>query len=367
MDAALGNIVEVGGRRAMLSSRLYPGTYVRDALFWGPLALADPVLGSACYAWFAETQLDSGQIRSAVPLHAGDAAALDPKDDEGTLLFIIASEWLRMNGYAISYTAAPASLDASRIERAYAWVAAHINDHQYISSAGPFRYWADTIKPDTAEAISHNQGLLCLARRSMVNLGLGGVTENDVQAAQAAYRAMYDTNARYVPLGRYSNFARAQDNSAIFPEWLSRYLFHEPILDDAMVANHAARIVTNATVFDDAQQLAGVKIISAEDGSFLPSHWFHEMGLNPPGDYQNGGFWPLYTHVMLALAFSITHDPVYAALAEILVRREVEHDRRTKEVIRLSPGQVGTFLDVRSDYTWNALIPVALRWAGIVS
>ena len=350
----------------MLSSRLYPGIYVRDALFWGPLALTDPVLGGDCYRWFAESQLETGQIRSAVSLRPEDDEALQPKDDEGTLLFILASDWLRVNGYAISNRSTPASLDAESIERAYAWVETHIVDHQYISPAGPFRYWADTVMPDSAEVISHNQGLLCLARRAMLNLGLGGVTESDVQAAQAAWRATYDIAGHYLPLGQYSNFARAQDNSAVFPEWLSRYLYHEPILDDAMVANHAARLLTNAAVFDEAGELAGVKIISAEDGSFLPRQWFHEPGLNAAGDYQNGGYWPMYTHVMLALAYSVTRDPIYTAIAEALVSSEVERDRHTKEMIRLSPGQIGTFLDVRADYTWNALIPVALRWAGIV-
>src|SRR5690606_14523863 len=100
-NAALGNVVEIEGKRAKPSSRLYPGTYVRDALFWGPLALDDPELGYECYTWFADSQLENGQIRSAVPLRPEDASALEPKDDEGTLLFVIASDWLRVNGYRL--------------------------------------------------------------------------------------------------------------------------------------------------------------------------------------------------------------------------------------------------------------------------
>jgi hypothetical protein len=71
--SARRNIVSVNGRRAMLSARLYPGIYIRDALFWGPLALGDAALGYECYRWFAESQLESGQIRSAVPLDPEDA------------------------------------------------------------------------------------------------------------------------------------------------------------------------------------------------------------------------------------------------------------------------------------------------------
>jgi hypothetical protein len=361
-NAALGNVVEIEDRRAMLSSRSYPGTYVRDALFWGPLALNDPELGYECYRWFAESQLENGQIRSAVPLRPEDASALEPKDDEGTLLFVIASDWLRVNGYRLRR-----ELDPDGIERAYRWIEQHIANHRYLSPAGPFRYWADTIKPDSDETITHNQGLLCLARRAMVNMGLGGVTEDDVTAARAAWRAMYDQNAGYLPLGQYSNFARAQDNSAVFPEWLSRYLYDEPILSDEMIISHAARMIGNASVYDYAGRLAGIKIICGENGEFLPQEWFHEAGLNVPGEYQNGGYWPVYTHVMLSLAYSITRDSQYARLVEALVRYELEPDGHTKEIMRLSPGMVGTFQDMRSDYTWNALIPVALRWAGMVS
>ena len=194
-QAALGNVVEIDGRRAVLSNRLYPGTYVRDALFWGPLALDDPALGYESYRWFAKSQLESGQIRTAVPLRPEDVAQLQPQDDEGTLLFIIASDWLRANGYPVidlSSESSRAGLDAERIVRAYGWVETHVSNHRYVSPAGAFRYWADTVNPDRAETIAHNQGLLCLARRALVNLGLGGVTDADVEAGQVAFRAMYD-------------------------------------------------------------------------------------------------------------------------------------------------------------------------------
>lgn len=358
--AALGNIVSARGGRALLSSRLYPGTYVRDALFWGPLALNDPTLGADCYRWFAESQLESGQIRTAVPLNSADASTLQPQDDEGTLLFIIASDWLRRSGRLDV-------LDAERIERAYGWVAAHVIDHCYLSSPGAFRYWADTVAPDRAETISHNLGLLCLARRAMVGMGLGGVTEADVQTSHNALRALYDPYAGYLPLGQFSNFARAQDVSATFPEWLSRYLYDEPILTNDMIASHAARLVISASVFDDQGRLAGIKNVSDDKGGFLPPHWFFAANLNAPGEYQNGGYWPMYTHVMLALGYKLTAHPRYPRIAEALVRLEMQADGRTKEMMRLSPGSVGTFEPMRRDYTWNALIPVVLRWAGIAA
>jgi hypothetical protein len=352
--ATRGNIVEIDGRRALLASRLYPGTYIRDALFWGPLALDDAALGFECYQWFAETQLESGQIRSAVPLHPYEQ--LEPQDDEGSMLLVIASDWLRRSGH---------QPDEERITCAYAWAQTHVRDHTYISSPGPFRYWADTVSPNVSEAIAHNQGLLCLARRAMTNLGLAEVTAADVAAAQAQYRSFYDHECGYLTLGKYSNFARAQDVSAIFPEFLSRFLYDEPILADHMVLSHVERVRGNAAVYQAAGRLAGLKVISAPSGAFLPQTWFYAPELNPPGDYQNGGHWPLYSVVALALAYAIAGDGAYAQMIARLVADELAVDHQSKEFIRLAPGQVGAFDPARVNYTWNALIRTACVWCGL--
>jgi hypothetical protein len=348
------NIVEANGRRAIRSAKLYPGMYIRDGLFWGPLALDDLALGFDCYQAFAETQFPDGQIRSAVPLSPDEAGVLEPQDDEGGLLFVLASDWLARHGY---------QLDTERIERAYTWVQGHVRNHTYISPPGPFRYWADTLDFSTEEAISHNQGLLCLARRAMVSLGLGGVTEADVAAAQEQYRAFY--TGSYVRLGRYSNFAWAMDNSSIFPEFLSRYLYGEPILPDQVVLDHVGRLVEKAAVYYDDGRLAGIKIVARSTGEFLPAWWFFAPSLNSPGDYQNGGYWPMYTIVALALAYKISADAAYEQMVGQLVINELAADPRSKEIIKLVPGEVGTYDPARTDYTWNALIKTACVWSGL--
>jgi hypothetical protein len=353
--SARRNIVSVNGRRAMLSARLYPGIYIRDALFWGPLALGDAALGYECYRWFAESQLESGQIRSAVPLDPEDAGWLEPKDDEGGLLFVIAADWLRQHGYRP---------DAERIERAYGWVQEHVRDHAYISPRGPFCYWADTVSPDVDEVISYNQGLLCLCRRAMVNMGLGGVGEADVAAAQARYRGFYAGG--YVRLGRYSHFAAALDNSAVFPEFLSRYLYGESILADGMVLGHVRRLVERAAVYRDDGILAGIKVISSATGEFLPPEWFFAPEINSAGNYQNGGYWPMYTLVALALAYQIGGDESLARLAGQLVVNELGSDPRSKEIIQLAEEYLGSYDPDRTDYTWNALIGTACQWGGLV-
>lgn len=295
---------------------------------------------------------------------------LQPRDDESTLLFIIASAWLVSNGYALSRDVnafRDKKLNIDRIASAYRWVEMHVAEHVYLSPAGAFRFWADAVQPDQDESIAYNQGLFCLARRAMVIMGLGGVTELDVLTAQTAWRSMFDTRTGYLPLGNYSNVSRAQDNASLFPEWLSRYLYDEPILSDDMVIGHVAHIVSSASIHDTDGRLAGIKCISAENGDFLPSEWFFNPVQNTAGDYQNGGYWSLYTLVMLALAYSITRDQRTASLIEQLVRYELENDLHPKAVMSLALRTVGSFQLQHIDPSSSALIPVALRWAGVVT
>ena len=54
--------------------------------------------------------------------------------------------------------------------------------------------------------------------------------------------------------------------------------------------------------------LAGLKVICAPDGSFLPPERFSVPSLNDPGHYQNGGYWPMYTLIALALRYKLAPD-----------------------------------------------------------
>ena len=140
----------------------------------------------------------------------------------------------------------------------------------------------------------------------MLNLGLGGVTQTDVDAAAARYRARF--NGAYVQFGRWSQFARAQDVSAIFPDFISRLIYGASILEDDMVHASVEYLLATAAVRYEDGRLAGIKNISTSAGRFYPTAYFYASGLNPPGHYQNGGHWPLYTIVALALAYSITQS-----------------------------------------------------------
>jgi hypothetical protein len=351
------NIVVRSNGRAILSSHIYPkGTFVRDA-FYGPVALDDVKLSRDCYRWFERTQLPNGQIMTAVGFTQADQADLTPMDDDSSLLFIIWSAWLALRGVDI---------DRQVVERAFAHVQAHVNDEgDFVSPPGPFRYWADTVNPEAPERITHNQGLYALALRAMWSLGLGGVTLEQVTAAKKRYAARYDPSLRSLTFGRDTWWALKQDISTVFPEFLFRWAFGDSALPNRVVTDSVARHVGNASVYKDGK-IAGVKVICDNDGAFLPPERYHVPVLNGPGDYQNGGYWPMYTLTALALAYRIAPTPAYRQIIERLVIIELAVDHVSKEIMILREGAVGSWDPKRNGYTWNALIAPALKWAGVV-
>ncbi len=356
-DDARRNVVIKNRRRAMLSSHVYPkATFVRDSLY-GPLALNDVNLSAECYRWFAEAQNPgTGQIRCAVPFDPKNEYLFQIWDDDSSLLFVIWSAWLKRNRI---------NVDPAYAAKAWSFVKTHIANDFHLTPALPFCYWADTVQFDTPERVAHNQGLYVVALRSMLEHGWGDVVAADYDRARARYAEFYRPDLGLMTLGKDSWWADKIDISVLFPEFLLRWLYQESALSDEVVRSTVDRYVPLASVAKQDKTLAGLKVICAPNGDFLPPGRFSVPSLNDPGHYQNGGYWPMYTLIALALRYKIAPDKDLKALIETLVRTELATDRRSKEIIILAPGVEGATDPNRSGYTWNALIAPALRWAGV--
>ncbi len=355
--SARNNSVTRNGQRAMLSSHIYPkATFIRDA-FYGPLAMNDVALSAECYQWFARTQdRSTGQIRTAVPFDPADEPLFAPGDDDSTMLFIIWSAWLKRNRVPI---------DAAAIEKAFAFVESHVQDDQFVSPAGGFCYWADTVKFDAPERIAHNQGLYVLTLHAMPWLGLDRVADRNIANAQSHYADFFRSDLGAMTLGKDTWWNDKLDISALFPEFLLRWLYNQSALPDATVRSTLDRFQQIASAYRADHSLAGLKVICAADGSFLGRERFLAPELNWPGDYHNGGYWPMYTLTALAMRYHITPDAAIRQLIAHLVEIELAADHSSKEVIVLAPNAVGSVDPGRSGYTWNALIVPALKWAGV--
>ena len=106
----------------------------------------------------------------------------------------------------------------------------------------------------------------------------------------------------------------------MFPEFLLRWLYKETALPDEAIRNTVDHLVQVGSVTKTDKTLAGLKVICAPDGSFLPPERFAVPSLNNPGHYQNGGYWPMYTLIALALRYKLAPDPALKARIETLVR-----------------------------------------------
>ncbi len=355
-ETARANIRDIGGHLAVVPSPVYAnGIYARDA-FYTSLGLGDPELFEQAYRWFEDAQNpQTGQITTAIAFDPADHS-LQPQDDEGTLIFLIWSGLLQRAGY---------ETDPEVIDRALEFVQNHVRDDRYVSAPGIFRYWADCWEVTEAEVITYNQGLYALALRFLVELEHPGVSQEMVERATEGYRERYRPELGIITQGLLGPGATMQDGSALLPEFLHRLFFDEGMLADADVLTTVDTRLATASVYDHTGQLVGIKIIADADGSFAYPGLFDCPTMRNPGDYHNGGNWPLWTNIELALAHSISPKPAYRQALETLVERELA-DGSPKEYWELQEGRVGVASLGRDVHAWNVLIVPALRMAGLV-
>lgn len=362
-QVAEANIRTVHGRRAPVPAPIYAnGIYVRDA-FYTIMGLADMDLLEESFRWFEERQDPvSGQIPTAVAFDPADDS-LVPQDDESGLLYLIWAALLYRDGRDV---------DLDVLAQTWEFVRSRVVNDAYWSPPGRFRYWADCWQPAEPDVISYNQGYYALAARLLWEIEQAhegeplfvGLDEDAVWAAAQVYRTLYRDDLGFLPLSGWNAGRDFQDVSALLPEFFHRYLTGEGMMPDLWVlATVDHHLQTAAVLADDGAHL-GIKNIAQADGDFVDPGYFDCPTLRARGNYHNGGYWPMYTLVELALAASIAPHPRFVEPIVELVLRETASGT-AHEYWELIPGHEGTVQPTRSDYAWNVLIVPALRWAGL--
>jgi hypothetical protein len=232
------------------------------------------------------------------------------------------------------------SIDTQLVHQAWTFVEKHTKDGLYVSAPGEFRYWADCWRLDQSDTISYNQGLYALATRFLADARLAGVTPAIAAQAADGYRALFRSDVGFLPLSAKEPGNSLQDVSALLPELMHRYFFGIGILPDTAVLSTVNHHHETAVVYASDGSIAGIKNIANANGTFAASSYFACPTLNAQGDYHNGGYWPMYTLVDLAMAYQIDPQPLYRSTMETLVAKELA-DGTTKEYWPLAPGRVG--------------------------
>src|SRR5690606_22199443 len=89
------------------------------------------------------------------------------------------------------------------------------------------------------DRLAVNQGMFAIALRTIKELGFD-ISDEYLQKAEQGYRNFYDQNRKHLLFDRkYPDIISLTD---LIPEFLSLWLFKEPILTDSMVINQLNQI-----------------------------------------------------------------------------------------------------------------------------
>jgi hypothetical protein len=322
-------------------SPLYPYMFARDT-FWILAALQSRPLLEMARRQFHGDQKNQpdGHVATALRSDLTQPPGRD-HDDESTLMDVLREYELVRLG---------ADPDTDSLSRSWQFIQTHLQNGLYATTGDPqtgaAHYWADTLRFALPQAITYNQGLLCVALEALDHMGVA-IGADQKALAQQAYAGMSGVSDRGTLPERLG--AALTDVSALAGEALSLYYFGKPILPDARVKATFDHLVNNAAVRSGGL-FAGFRVICNEDGSYLDPGQF--IGRDSfPGNYHNGGSWLLYD----ALALYAFAGHGIGQASDLLVQRIATEYQRSKsfhEYTRTSPFLV----DARSDYGWNAFV-----------
>jgi hypothetical protein len=322
-------------------SDFYPDSFSRDA-FWILAALQSRALLEMARQRFHGDQLNQpdGHVATTLRVDLTQTPTRD-WDDESTLMDVLREyEYARMGG----------TPDLDSLGRSYRFIQGHIQNGLYATSGDPrtgaYHYWADTFRAAFPQAITYNQGLLCVALEAIDRMGIP--VGADLKAlAQNAYATMAGPVATLAMPQRLGS--GALDASALVGDALFIYYFGKPLLPDARVKATFDQLVSASAVYDK-DAFIGFRVLSNFDGTYLNKSEFIGPD-SQPGNYQNGGSWLLYD--ALALYAAAGHG--IAKAGDLLAQRvlsEFERSRAFHEYTRTSP----YIEDIRVNYGWNAFV-----------
>lgn len=325
------------------SLNYHPDMYLRDA-FWHAQAIDDREVAESAWQRYAETQHEDGQLDTLVMPYFYRPS----RDDNDSTLFYLMWACINRRKYGTR-------VDSGVLARTFGSIVRNHSpqrDGLYRSrTAG----WLDTIwNVDKVRAI--NQGHYAVALQCARELGLD-VEQEEIDKAKMAYRSLYDPEKQTL---KWSEDEHYISPSVLLGEFLSLWLFDEPILSDEQVVRTVERFPVIGR---------GVPCICNEDGSFFTERnkpWEGKYTW-PDGVYHNGGSWFLYEY--LAYAAAARHG-WEQAVARMRWRVEMEFGREREpyshEFIPLSDKD-DDWWPTTGVFAWNTFMIVANRVAAGVN
>lgn len=307
------------------------GMFSRDS-FWQSLSksIITNAIESNCIASFEASQLGSGQILTRTgPGGSGF-------HDESTLFYIIRNYFNKTNRGL--------SLNTTDLQKAFDYVLTQVTNDAYINNSGSTQSWNDNFVFSSGGYSGYVQGLLCVAYKCALALGLTGITQTNLTNAITKYQALYDSNNLYI---KFTSDTTYMSPDVLVGEALSLYLFNTKLLTDTQVNNHVAKLVSLSST---AQGLKNIS--NSADGSYLDPGAFSPTSVQ--GEYQNGGSWFLYDYLAFYAArqhgYSLGQQYMDQRIATEIVTDPVSHEyAQTLNTLPNYPSETAK----RHGYSWN--------------
>jgi len=210
---------------AVYPSPAYYNPYLRDS-FWVAQTLNNRRFSVYVLDMFAANERADGE-----PPTSFVNAYRSPQyhDDESAALLLIWA-WRNQTLYHVT--------PPSRVlQPALAYLLRHSHDGRFISPAGRYASWWDAYPLHAPDTLSYNQGVFAVALRCATDLGLR-LPPHYIAKAENVYRGLFDPRRGYLTL---STNIPASDASALTGEFLSKWLFNDPMLSDKMVVSTLVR------------------------------------------------------------------------------------------------------------------------------
>ncbi|TDN86343.1 hypothetical protein DET49_1153 [Salegentibacter sp. 24] len=270
-----------------------PDMYNRDS-FWSVISTYNKYLNLSIWNQWAATQNSNGAIGTIITPYMGSVEA---KDNEATIEWLI---WGLLNKRRFGV-----ELPKDKIKRAADYILNEFDENRDGKCASHFSMsQVDVMEyhPKT-ERMAANQGMFAVALKTIKELGLE-IDEDYVEKAEQEYRNFYDINREHLLFD--SNYPDLISLTDLVPEFLSLWLFDEPLLTDEMVQNHLNQIPALNKVENSPYPELGttapiiVRLTDDSKGYTYMDREYQPFGQfghdnygnnNRDGYYYNGGSW----------------------------------------------------------------------------
>ncbi|TBW28119.1 hypothetical protein EZJ28_09875 [Gramella sp. KN1008] len=270
-----------------------PDMYNRDS-FWSVISTYNRELNVSIWNQWAKTQTSRGTIGTIITPYMGSVEA---KDNEATIEWLI---WGLLNKRRFGV-----ELPEDKIKLAADYILNEFDEdgdavcasHFSMSQIDVMEYHPKT------KRMAANQGMFTVALKTIKALGVE-ISEDYIAKAEKEYSNFYDPERKHLLFDTdYPDLISFTD---LIPEFLSLWVFDEPMLTDEMVKNHLDQIPalnkTNKAPYPEIGTTSPICIRLTDDApgyTYMDENYqpFGEFGKNNYGDhardgyYYNGGSW----------------------------------------------------------------------------